>query len=489
MEQRLNERLHGYTVRLGGLDFHVVGGSLDLLDVVVAQQAIPDPPVASIPRLTASIQWRELPRGHVVADFLVDRPIVHLNRQQLKTEVDDRVPVETRGWQEALAGIYPFRINMFRVAEGDLLYVEESGQPLHVRRVTFRADNIRNIRRRDHTYPSSVRLEGIVFDTGRLMVDGRADFLAEPHLGVRAEIALEQVALDYLKPVAARYNLSITQGTLTAGGEIEYAPWFKMVHLREMRLNGLHADFVHTARTAATEGAVRAQVGRAAAQTTNASGLLLRIDRAYASGANVGYVNKAANPTYRVSITDAELALENLSNHFTEGTALAVLNGKFMGSGATVIRATFRPETSAPDFDLDVRIDDTQMRAMNPLLRAYGKFDVTGGWFSFYSQLRIKARQIVGYVKPLFRDLDVYDERQDRDKSFFRKLYEGMVGGVAKLLENTPRDEVATRTTVSGPVENPKTSTAETIVRLIQNAFFQAILPGFEQALERTRRT
>ena len=489
MERRLNERLQGYTVSLRALDFHVVGGSLDLLDLVVVQQANPEPPVASIPRFSASIQWRELLRGHVVADFLVDRPVIHINRQQLNTEVADRVPVETRGWQEALEGIYPFRINVFRVAEGDLMYVEESGRPLHVRRVTFRAENIRNLRRRDHTYPSAVWLEGIVFDTGRLVVDGRADFLAEPHVGLRAAMALERVALDYVKPVAARYNLLINQGTMSASGEIEYAPWFKMVHLQEVKLDGLHADFVHTPRTAAAEQVVRKKVGRAAEQASNAPDMLLRIDRAYASGANVGYVNKAANPPYRVFISQADLALENLSNHFTEGTALAVLTGKFMGSGATAVRATFRPETSGPDFDIDVRIDDTQLRVMNDLLRAYGKFDVTGGWFSFYSQLRVKDRQIVGYVKPLFRDMDVYDARQDRDKSLFRKLYEGVVGGVAKLLENTPRDEVATKTTVSGRIDNPRTSTAETIVRLIQNAFFQAILPGFDRELERMRRS
>jgi hypothetical protein len=488
MERRLNERLTGYTVSLRALDFHVVGGSLDLLDLVVAQQANPDPPVASIPRFTASIQWRELVRGHVVADFLVDRPVIHINRKQLATEAEDRVPVESRGWQEALEAIYPFRINSFRVAQGDLMYVEESGRPLHIRRVTFRAENIRNIRRRDHTYPSGIWLEGIVFDTGRLVIDGRADFLAEPHLGLRANVALEQVALDYVKPMAARYNLVINQGTMSANGEVEYAPWFKMLHLREVKLEGLHADYVHTPQTAATEQVVRKEVGKAAERAANAPAMLLRVDRAFATGANVGYVSKATTPPYRVFISQAELALENLSNHFTEGTAVAVLNGKFQGSGATVARATFRPETSGPDFDIDVRIDETQLRSMNELLRAYGKFDVTGGWFSFYTQLRIKDGQIVGYIKPLFRDMDVYDPAQDRHKSVLRKAYEGVVGGVAKLLENRPRDEVATRATVSGRLDKPRTSTVETIVRLIQNAFFQAILPGFDREVERLRR-
>ena len=488
MERRLNASLKGYTVTLQGLDFHVIGGSLDLLELVIVQQPNPDPPVARIPKLTAGLQWRELLRGHVVADFLVDRPAIHINRRQFQSEAADPVPVESRGWQEALEAIYPFKINVFRVAEGDLTYVEETGRPLHLRRVTFRAGNIRNIRRQDHTYPSSLWLEAVVFDSGRLTLDGRADFLADPHPGLRADVALDRVALDYVKPMAARYNLVLNQGIVSLNGEIEYAPWFKMLHVHELRLDALHADFVHTPRTAGAEQAVREKVGEAAEKASNAPGLLLRVDRAHASGANVGYVNKAANPSYRVFITDGELVIENLSNHFTEGTALAVLNGKFMGSGATVARATFRPETNGPDFDIDVRIEDTQMRAMNDLLRAYGKFDVMGGWFSFYSQLRIKDRQIAGYVKPLFRDMDVYDERQDRHKTLFRKLYEGVVGGVAKLLENAPRDEVATKTTVRGRMDSPSTSTAEVLVGLIRNAFFRAILPGFERELERIRR-
>jgi hypothetical protein len=38
-------------------------------------------------------------------------------------------------------------------------------------------------------------------------------------------------------------------------------------------------------------------------------------------------------------------------------------------------------------------------------------------------------------------------------------------------------------TTVSGKLENPQTSTAKAILRLIQNAFFKTILPGFEKAI------
>ena len=123
------------------------------------------------------------------------------------------------------------------------------------------------------------------------------------------------------------------------------------------------------------------------------------------------------------------------------------------------------------------------MRAMNDLLRAYGNFDVTAGLFSLYSELTVKNDHVEGYIKPRFKDMKVHDARQDSEKTLFHKLYKGLIGGVAKLLENTPRDEVATRTDVSGPLENPRSSTWQTVVNLVTNAFFKAFLPGFEKEI------
>jgi hypothetical protein len=128
-----------------------------------------------------------------------------------------------------------------------------------------------------------------------------------------------------------------------------------------------------------------------------------------------------------------------------------------------------------------VQIEDTDLRTMNDALRAYGKFDVTGGVFSFYSEIGVKNRQVTGYVKPLFKDIRAFDPEQDRNKSTGRKLYEHMISGVSKVLKNIPRKEVATRVDLSGPLDQPQTSTVQAIVKLVQNAFFKAILPGFER--------
>ena len=46
------------------------------------------------------------------------------------------------------------------------------------------------------------------------------------------------------------------------------------------------------------------------------------------------------------------------------------------GSGATQVDAAFRPENKGPDFSLTLKIENTEMRAMNDVFRAYGNFDV-----------------------------------------------------------------------------------------------------------------
>ena len=187
-------------------------------------------------------------------------------------------------------------------------------------------------------------------------------------------------------------------------------------------------------------------------------------------------------------VADTTATLTNLSSLPSGETAMAKLQGKFMGSGP--IKAEFKllPTRPGPDFDVALQIDETDLTTMNDLLKAYGKFDVVGGRFSLYTELQARNRQITGYVKPLFQDIEAYDPKQDREKGVVRKAYEKVVEGVSKVLQNRPRDEVATRVEISGRLDNPNVSIIETIVKLVQNAFFKAILPGFEAGLRRSGR-
>jgi hypothetical protein len=485
-EIKMNRALKGYTVHITKLNFHPLGFSLDLMDTTVVQNAHPEPAVARIPLLSASVHWRALLHGRVVGDFLLDRPTVNLNLPQAREELADPTPVTDRGWQDALEAVYPLKINQFRLKNGDLTYVDQGPfKPLRIRTLNIVATNIRNIASADRVYPSPIRIDGAVFEKGHLWADGHADFLAKPSPTFRGNVTLQDIELDYFKPITNRYNLAVDKGLLSGEGTVESGRDVKSVELTKVTISDIRVDYIHTLMTAGTEQQQRAQTADAVKAANNAPGTLYKIDELRIIKGTFGFVNKATTPTYRLFFTDTELTLNNLSNHKSHGPGKMHLKGKFMGTGRAMADAAFRAETAGPAFDVSVRIEDVNMPSMNDLLRAYGKFDVTAGRFFFYSELSVNDGAIAGYVKPFFKDMIVYDPQQDKDKTAFHKIYERVVGRVAKILENRSREQVATRTQISGRLDNPKVGIVEAIVKVVENAFFKAILPGFDREVGR----
>lgn len=482
IERELNAHVKGYRFTVGEATLSPTL-SLEIRRLTMIQAEQPSPPVVEIPRWRLSIQWRSIFSGALVSDCVITRPTLHITLPQATKELQDDVPIHQKGWRDAVYSFYPIKINEFIIDDADVTYVEQDpSKPLHVTHLNLLAGNIRNIRSPNNTYPSDLNLDGNIFGSGRVQMKGHANFLAEPHVGINADLTLQHVALEPLLPVTRRYNFQIRGGVLSADGHLEYtAEGQTEANLKALTIEHARLDYVHTSESTTKETLTGHAVVKTAEKLQNRPKTLVRIEHGEIKNSEFGFVNEAADPPYRVFLHRGELHLDHLSNHLREGSGTVKLTGEFMGTGNTVISGTFRPEKKSTDFDLSIKIERTQMRAMNDLLRAYGNFDVTAGLFSLYSELRVKDGRVEGYIKPLFRDMKVFDGRQDKEKSLFNRLYEGLIGGVAKLLENKPREEVATRTELSGPLQNPQTSTWQTIVNLAKNAFFKAFLPGFEK--------
>src|SRR5919201_4012024 len=485
-EREMNRKMKGYTAHIRKLDFHPIGFSVDFYDVQFIQNANPDPPVMRIERLSASVQWRALIHGKLVADFKLHKPIVYVDKSHFETELKDPTPVKDHGWQDALQAMYPLKINEFRITDGEATYVETpQARPLRVTKIQATVRDIRNVRSAEGEYPSPLRLEAVVFDRGRIQVDGHADFLLEPYAGVKGHLEIRDVPLDYFAPVAARANVTLKRGTVSGRGDVEYSPKIATLFLERFQVDGLVADYQYMKIDAAAHAEVVKEGAEKAQQVSNARDVVLHVDDLRIVNANVGFINKNTNPEYRVVIDEMNLTMKKFSNQKDEGYGHAALTGRFLGSGATVVDATFRPENKGPDFSVNAKVENTDMRKMNDLLRAHAKFDVVSGVFSVYSELRVHDARVDGYVKPLFHDLKLYDKYNDAQKSFGQKVKEKAVDVASKILKNRPRKEVATVADISGPLENPRTGTWQALVRLVQNAFIKAIFPGFEREASR----
>jgi hypothetical protein len=72
----------------------------------------------------------------------------------------DPTQTKDKSWQDALEAAYPLKIDRFAIRNGDLTYVDKGPfKPLHVTKLNFNTENIRNVKSGKGVYPSPVDLE------------------------------------------------------------------------------------------------------------------------------------------------------------------------------------------------------------------------------------------------------------------------------------------------------------------------------------------
>ncbi len=386
---------------------------------------------------------------------------------------------QSRPWQDLVTGVFDVTIERVSIEDGEVFYRHgSSADPIHIRSLGVTAEHIRNRESKPGDLPSDLHVTAQL-DRGTMNVDGSADFFAKPLPGIDVQMKVQDLPLKPLKPVAQTYHVQLTQGAFGMSGRVKYSPARTVVAIEDFLLDGAKIDYVHSGVTKEKEKAKLKKGAQKTKESHQDSRMAVTVKHGKILNSEMGFVNESASPQYRVFMGDMNLDMDHFSNRLEEGTGVVKLTGKFMGSGPTVVSGTFRPEKPRPDFDLEVKIIKTKVQSLNNVLRAYGKIDTVEGLFAFFSELSVKNNHIDGYVKPLLKDVEVYDPKQDKDKAVTRRVYEAVVGGVLGALENAPRKEVATQTDVSGPVENPQADTWQVVGNLIQNAFFKAILPGF----------
>lgn len=483
VEYNANQRLKGYTIRIPRLHFNLIGCSLTLRDVEIIQQQHPQPPIAKVALMKTSVHWRALLHGRLVADFLFDRPQLRVNLPQVRTEAKDSTKLKQKGWQEAAEQIYPLKINSLEVRNGTVTYVDrDPKRPLRLEHLNIEAENIRNVWSAERVYPSTVHMDTVVFDNGRLRVDGQANFLSEPQASVDVDVDFSDVPLKDIDPAANHANLRVRNGILSAAGHVEYAPKIRRVELSKATIRQLDLDYQHAPQTEQAEAARLEHAEQTAKAISNEPSTLVNIEELRIQDGSVGYFNETVSPGYRLFLSNADVLVRRLTNQATPEPAEVRIDGRFMGSGHTQMTSRFRPVAKVPEFDMSLEINNTDLPALNDVFRAYGNFDVKEGKFSFFSELHAANGSVQGYIKPLFENMKVYDLEKDRDKPLFHQLYEVILGGVAALLEND-RSQVATKAEVAGRIDNPNVRTWQAILNLLRNAFVQAIRPGLDAQL------
>ena len=189
------------------------------------------------------------------------------------------------------------------------------------------------------------------------------------------------------------------------------------------------------------------------------------------------------NPPVDVYLSHINGTIDDLTNVYNE---VAPMYATVNATGMAMDQANFQfkmkldPFSYRPTFDLGVRLIGLDVQKLNQFSRAYGKFDFENGWFDLVIQVDCKEGQAQGYVKPLFRNLQIFGPRDISEDNLLEMFWEALLGVTTNVLKNAPRDQFGTVIPFTGEIGGPQPNLLAAIGNVLRNAFIRAYLPRLE---------
>ncbi len=209
-----------------------------------------------------------------------------------------------------------------------------------------------------------------------------------------------------------------------------------------------------------------------------------RLDKVQIKHGRARFLNPYSNPPVDVSVENLMVMATNITNSRKVTAKLPAglhASGTTIGGGGFEMQMQANPVMKLPTLQLTAQLTNLNLVALNEFLRAYGKFDVSSGTFSLFTSFAAEAGSYDGYAKIFFTDLEVFDLRQDRRENIVQRFWEAIVGTVAEILSNPPRDQLATRIPISGSFETTDVDVWTAAGTLLQNAFLRSLVPALDE--------
>ena len=215
--------------------------------------------------------------------------------------------------------------------------------------------------------------------------------------------------------------------------------------------------------------------------------LPITLDEVRIDNGVLAFRNFNAKPPVDLKATQLNASIRNLTNvRNKQGRRDASLDASalLLGDAKVESRATFDPFSDFDDFQFRLRATGIELRRLNDFSSAYGKFDFNAGHGDLVIEAQAENGRLTGYIKPLLRDVDVFNWQQDvqeKDKGFFRSVWEALIGATETVLKNQRKNQFATRVELSGSVHKQDVSAFEAFLQILRNGFVQAFNARYEQ--------
>lgn len=215
--------------------------------------------------------------------------------------------------------------------------------------------------------------------------------------------------------------------------------------------------------------------------------LPITLDEVQINDGRITFRNFNSKPAVNMNASNVNASIYNLTNVVDkEGKRDARFEGKalLLGHAPLETTATFDPLSNFEDFEFRLRARDIELKRMNDFAAAYGKFDFNAGHGDVVIEAKAEKARLTGYIKPLLRDVDVFNWQQDvenKNKGLFRSIWEALVGGTETVLKNQNKNQFATRVELSGNVHQQNVNAFEAFLQILRNGFIQAFNARYER--------
>lgn len=209
----------------------------------------------------------------------------------------------------------------------------------------------------------------------------------------------------------------------------------------------------------------------------------LKVNRFEINNGQFQFIDSTIKPAVNVTLDSIHIVARNLSSaDDTSALPASVTANANIYGGSFNLNMRLNPMSEYPTYDMNMELENTNLRELNNFFKAYGKIDINKGTFGMYAEVAGKDKKFIGYVKPVVQDLDIVGPK-DRKDSFLNRLWEGIVSIAGSILENKEEDQVATKIPISGVYDDPSIQTWYAIMNVLRNAFVQAIYPSIDNQI------
>ena len=202
----------------------------------------------------------------------------------------------------------------------------------------------------------------------------------------------------------------------------------------------------------------------------------LKINRATVAGGEVHYRDFNRKPKVDVEIDQIRMVAINLTNSRKLSETLNAeveIAGRPLNSGQLKANIDLDPYAAKPTFALELEASGIPLVKLNDFAKAYAAITFEKGTLRVATAMNSKQGNFTGYFEPVFDEMVIFDPTEDTENPI-DFIWQGIVGGLTRVIRNHPKDRFGTKVPISGSFDDPAPAVLDTVFNVFKNAFVKA---------------